>query len=195
MCWHKPPSAVCAHYVWAGQQRSALNVPLGLTHPSARMIRALISPNDWIWSLRERFELPALNPSPCVAPSSLSCVGVFTVTWSDGVRHPQPFEERRLNQTKAAEMRRHCPRRHAKAALHCLNTLPRAAPTDKLQDRKPLEQAASLNCCSIWGAIKKHLGLYKEARSPLWNLLQCRWDERAEVSFMAAAETLAYSVF
>lgn len=56
------------------EQGSVLNVPLGLTHLSVRMILGLISPNDWILGLRhresERFKLPA--PNAPVSPS-LQC--------------------------------------------------------------------------------------------------------------------------
>lgn len=88
MCWHRPLSALG---VWCegarDEQRSVLNVPLRLTRLSVRMIPGLISPTDWIWSLGER-----CPKSPPAFYHSVLREGVFTVTWSDGVRHYEPLK-------------------------------------------------------------------------------------------------------
>lgn len=162
------------------EQRSVLNVPLRLTRLSVRMILGLISPTDWIWSLGERCPQ---SPSPL----PLLREGVFTVTWSDGVRHYEPLKMNICtNQNSKYEDRGFNAMPYFQKACTAFVTPPVfervARSSTHRQTAGPFwplvhRRDGYLNCCPIWGAIKNHLGLYKGAHRPLQNVLWRRWDE------------------
>lgn len=94
MCWHRPPSAPSVWYEWS--QKWAW-----LCFECSSKINLSFSEDDTRTDLSYWLDLKPgrdLNYLPSIPLLSLLCEGVFTETWSDGVRHYDAFEEEHLHQ-------------------------------------------------------------------------------------------------
>lgn len=166
------------------EPRSVLNVPRRLTRLLVRVIPGLISPTDWICSMRERErlrererdregerekEMPLIQPSALSLSPFVLCELVFTVTWSDGVGLSEPLKTGTdTNQDVKKENFKPCMassgcRRHPS---HCLRVQMLTFATQTVEQW----QVGYLNFGAFLDAIKNHLETFKQVQGSLRNV-------------------------
>lgn len=141
----------------------------------------LSSPTDWIWSLGERFKLPALNPPPLLHLTWWSICSNMIGTMDFGRWVFAPVGAASM---KIGLLMPRSPLRKACEVVHYNVWECHHGQHQQINSRPfwplPLKQwqASCLNFCPIWGAIKNHLRLYKRLQRLFQNFLWRRWDEK-----------------